>query len=141
MRESLRVRRSTYRCSASVLCSITTVADTLAKMPALKYVDLGFTELSGALDTACGLASTKQLQQLNVINNALSGSIPSCITSLPQMVELHLDSNQLTGTVPAFASSNSPLVYFSASDQVWYGGGAGPTSCNTSITQLTGQAS
>ena len=74
----MKIRRSTYKCLKPVLCSITTVADTLAKMPALKYVDLGFTELSGALDTACGLASTKQLQQLNVINNALSGSIPSC---------------------------------------------------------------
>ena len=102
----------------SVLCSITTVADTLANMAALKYVDLGYTELSGAFDTACGLASTKQLQQLNIIGNALSGSIPSCITRLPQMVELHLDSNQLTGTIPAFSSSKSPLVYFTASSQV-----------------------
>ena len=86
-------------------------------MTALKYVDLGYTELSGAFDTACGLASTKQLQQLNLISNALSGSIPSCVTSLPQMVELHLDSNQLTGTIPAFASSKS-LVYFTAASQV-----------------------
>ena len=32
----------------------------------------------------------QQLQQLNLMNNALSGSIPSCIASLPALVELHL---------------------------------------------------
>ena len=118
VRESLKAQKGSAERSISMLCSITTVAGTLANMTALKYVDLGYTELSGAFDTACGLASTKQLQQLNLISNALSGSIPSCVTSLPQMVELHLDSNQLTGTIPAFASSKSPLVYFTAASQV-----------------------
>ena len=33
-------------------------------------------------------------------------------------MELHLDFNQLTGTIPAFATTNSPLEYFSASFQV-----------------------
>ena len=101
-----------------LLCSITTIAQTLSQLPALKYVDLGYGELDGALDTACGLAATKKLQQLNLMNNALTGNIPACITELPQMVEMHLDYNQLTGAIPAFPSSNSPLVYFTASYQV-----------------------
>ena len=101
-----------------LLCSITTIAHTLSQLPALKYVDLGYGEVEGPLDTACGLAATKKLQQLNLINNALTGSIPACITELPQMVEMHLDYNQLTGAIPAFPSSNSPLVYFTAAYQV-----------------------
>ena len=109
------MKRSLILC---VLCSITTVANTLSELPALKYVDMGYTQLEGPLDTACGLASTKKLQQLNLMNNALTGSIPACITGLPQMVEMHLDYNQLTGSIPAFPASNSPLVYFTASNQV-----------------------
>ena len=97
-----------------LLCSITTIAQTLAQLPALKYVDLGYDQLEGPLDTACGLAATKKLQQLNLMNNALTGNIPACITQLPQMVEMHLDYNMLTGSIPAFPSSNSPLVYFTA---------------------------
>ena len=45
------------------------------------------------------------------------GSIPACLTQLPELVELHLDFNQLTGTIPAFATTNSPLAYFSAAFQ------------------------
>ena len=101
-----------------VLCSITTIAQTLAQLPALKFVDLGYDQLEGPLDTACGLAATKKLQQLNLMNNALTGNIPACITQLPQMVEMHLDYNMLTGAIPAFPSSNSPLVYFTAAYQV-----------------------
>lgn len=99
-------------------CSITTIAQTLSQLPALKYLDLGYDQLEGPLDTACGLAATKKLQQLNLMDNALTGNIPACITQLPQMVEMHLDYNQLTGAIPAFPSSNSPLVYFTAAYQV-----------------------
>ena len=79
---------------------------------------MGYAQLEGPQAPACGLASTKKLQQLNLMNNALTGSIPACITGLPQMVEMHLDYNQLTGSIPAFPASNSPLVYFTAAYQV-----------------------
>lgn len=32
----------------------------------------------------------QQLAQLNLVSNAISGSIPTCIATLPQLVELHL---------------------------------------------------
>ncbi len=32
----------------------------------------------------------QRLRQLNLMNNALSGSIPSCVAKLPALVELHL---------------------------------------------------
>ncbi len=35
-------------------------------------------------------AVVQQLAQLNLVSNAISGSIPACITTLPQLVELHL---------------------------------------------------
>lgn len=59
-----------------MLCcgSITEVAQTLAGMPALEYVDLGYNELEGAFDSACGLAATKKLEELSLMNNALSGA-------------------------------------------------------------------
>lgn len=100
------------------LCSITRIANTLAQLPALKYLDMGYTELEGPLDSACGLAATRKLAQLNLVSNALSGSIPACLSQLPGMVELHLDNNQLTGTIPAFSTANNPMVYFTASFQV-----------------------
>ena len=59
-----------------LLCSITTIAQTLAQLPALKYVDLGYDQLEGPLDTACGLAATKKLQQLNLMNNCAHGEHP-----------------------------------------------------------------
>lgn len=103
-----------------LLCerSITDVAKTLSALPKLEYVDLGFDSLEGPLDSACGLARTRKLESLNLMNNALSGSIPACFTQLPELVELHLDYNQLTGSLPAFDTANSPMVYFSAAYQV-----------------------
>ena len=98
--------------------SITDVAKTLSALPKLEYVDLGFDSLEGPLDSACGLARTRKLESLNLMNNALSGSIPTCFTQLPELVELHLDYNQLTGSLPAFDTANSPMVYFSAAYQV-----------------------
>lgn len=98
--------------------SITQVAKTLSALPNLQYVDLGFDSIEGPLDSACGLAKTKVLASLNLMNNQISGSIPACITQLPTMVELHLDFNQLTGVIPNFYTPNSPLTYFSAAYQV-----------------------
>jgi len=94
------------------------VAKTLSALPSLQYVDLGFDSIEGPLDSACGLAKTKTLASLNLMNNQISGSIPACITQLPTMVELHLDFNQLTGAIPAFYTTDSPLTYFTAAYQV-----------------------
>ena len=38
----------------------------------------------------CMCATMQQLAQLNLVSNAISGSIPACIATLPQLVELHL---------------------------------------------------
>lgn len=101
------------------LRSITQVAKTLSALPKLQYVDLGFDGIEGPLDSACGLAKTKKLASLNLMNNALTGSIPACFGQLPALAELHVDYNQLTGAIPAFDVPNSPMVYFSAAYQVW----------------------
>ena len=98
--------------------SITQVAKTLSALPKLAHVDLGFDALEGPLDSACGLARTRKMASLNLMNNALSGSVPSCFTQLPELAELHLDYNQLTGSLPAWETANSPMVYFSAAYQV-----------------------
>ncbi|CAL8465974.1 g5510 [Coccomyxa elongata] len=100
--------------------NITQVAKTLATLPKLQYVDLGFDGLEGSLDSACGLAKTKKLASLNLMNNALTGSIPACFGQLPALTELHLDYNQLTGAIPAFDVPNSPMVYFSAAYQLGF---------------------
>ncbi|KAK9839237.1 hypothetical protein WJX81_003310 [Elliptochloris bilobata] len=97
--------------------NISGIATTLASLPELQYVNLGYNMLDGQLDHACNLTSTRRLAQLNLMNNALSGSIPACIASLPQLVELHLDFNQLTGSLPA-PVANSPLVYLTAAFQM-----------------------
>ncbi len=117
------------------LCSITQVAKTLATLPKLQYVDLGFDGLEGPLDSACGLAKTKKLASLNLMNNALTGSIPACFGQLPALTELHLDYNQLTGAIPAFDVPSSPMVYFSAAYQVCF------LPCNAGVSYLQQQNS
>ncbi len=103
----------------ALVCSITQVAKALGALPKLQYVDLGFDGIEGPLDSACNLAKTKKLASLNLMNNALTGSIPACFGPLPALAELHVDYNQLTGAIPAFDVPNSPMVYFSAAYQVW----------------------
>jgi hypothetical protein len=71
-------------------CSITVIAQTLSKLPALEYLDLGYNGLLGPLDTACGLAATKELESLDFTNNALSGSIPPCLTGMSACSLHHL---------------------------------------------------
>ena len=71
-------------------CSITVVAQTLSKLPALEYLDLSYNGLLGPLDTACGLAATKELESLDFTNNALSGNIPPCLTGMSAYIWYHL---------------------------------------------------
>jgi hypothetical protein len=102
-------------------CSITDVSLGMATMTELEFVDLSGMMMVGPLDTACGLASTDRLRQLNLAQNALSGEIPACLLGMSSLAELHLDQNLLQGPVPAIPSS-TPLVYFTAAEQVrWIG--------------------
>jgi hypothetical protein len=101
-----------------VSCSITEVAATLSLLPNLAFVDIGFETLEGPLDSTCALSAAQTLESLNLMGNALSGSIPACIAQLPALAELHLDFNQLTGSIPPVLPSASPLVYFTAAYQV-----------------------
>ncbi|CBI31012.3 unnamed protein product, partial [Vitis vinifera] len=46
------------------------------------------------------LGKCKELQQLNLFNNKLVGSIPEAICNLSKLEELYLGNNQLTGEIP-----------------------------------------
>ena len=61
--------------------SITEIADTLAMLPGLEYLDLGMMELLGPLDSACGLAATRKLESLDLMSNGLTG-VPLLCTPL-----------------------------------------------------------
>ena len=46
------------------------------------------------------LGKCKELQQLNLFNNKLVGSIPEAICNLSKLEELYLGNNQLIGEIP-----------------------------------------
>eukprot|EP00884_Botryococcus_braunii_P021319 jgi/Botrbrau1/7871/Bobra.9_2s0047.1 len=104
--------------------NITEVSLGLAEMTQLEYLDLSGMMLVGPLDTACGLASTDRLKELNLAQNALSGEIPACILGMSSLQEIHLDQNLLQGAIPTIPSS-TPLIYFTAAEQMggFTGGG------------------
>ena len=67
-----------------LLRSITEIAETLALLEDVEYVDLGMLQLTGPLDSACGLARTKKLESLDLLSNGLTGArwarlISSCV--------------------------------------------------------------
>lgn len=81
-------------------------------------MDLSDNLVSGNFSQACGLAKSGFMEQIAVAANNLSGSIPSCIANLKNLIELRLDNNRLSGTIPrSTAAKSSKLVYFTAANQ------------------------
>lgn len=63
--------------TAFYMCSITEIAETLGQLEDMEYVDLGMLQLTGPLDSACGLAATRKLESLDLLSNGLTGAVTS----------------------------------------------------------------
>ena len=97
--------------------SLSVLAPALANLTKLQYLDLSTNELGGNLSSACGLASSGLLAELDLDNNSISGGIPACLIDAPALVELRLQGNALHGTLPAIPAA-SPLVTLVLGGQV-----------------------
>ncbi|CDY11072.1 BnaC06g23240D [Brassica napus] len=103
---------------------------TLSKLEAL---DVSDNELSGSMELQGKLAQIflikhkiwicklKNLQELDLSRNKLSGQFPLCLTNLTGLRVLDLSSNQMTGKVPSALGSLESLEYLSLFDNNFEG--------------------
>ncbi|KAH0758806.1 hypothetical protein KY290_022299 [Solanum tuberosum] len=68
-----------------------------SSLPFLEYVDLSMNQLSGINE----LGSLKNLNDLKLSSNQISGSIPMTLGDLTELKFLYLHSNQLSGPIPS----------------------------------------
>ncbi|XP_021681995.2 cuscuta receptor 1 [Hevea brasiliensis] len=76
----------------------------MEKLPSLKTLLLSYCRLSGTIPAAKGLCELIHLQEIDISNNNLSGTLPSCLANLTSLQRLDLSSNHFTGYI-----SLSPL--------------------------------
>ncbi|XP_057819335.2 probable leucine-rich repeat receptor-like protein kinase At1g35710 [Cryptomeria japonica] len=69
----------------------------------LAVLDLSYNNFEGetALSNICLLSN---LSEIDLSENQLNGSLPSCLSSLSSLIELHLSGNGLSGNIPLSSS-------------------------------------
>ncbi|CAI5970086.1 unnamed protein product [Closterium sp. NIES-64] len=87
--------------------------DAFAQLKQLKALNLSYNmDLIGSINV---LTSLPLLQQVDLSNTQISGSIPSVISSLSHLRHLDLTLTQVSGSLPATMSQLSALSYLYAS--------------------------
>ena len=66
--------------------------------------------LSGSLPSTLGNIS--QLSELNLDDNSIGGSLPSSLTSLSNLTDFQIDDNFITGVIPSDIGNLTNLVFF-----------------------------
>ncbi|CAI5471203.1 unnamed protein product [Closterium sp. Yama58-4] len=85
--------------------------DAFAQLKQLKALNLSYNmDLTGSINI---LTSLPLLQQVDLSNTQISGSIPSAISSLSHLRHLDLTLTQVSGSLPATMSQLSALSYLS----------------------------
>jgi len=84
---------------------LTTPVDQFSRNQQLKYLDLSFNLLSGAISSS--ICNASSLWVLVLSNNKLTGTIPQCLVSSPVLSVLNLESNRFNGTLPNTFSNNN----------------------------------
>jgi len=89
---------------------LTTPVDQFSRNYQLRYLDLSFNLLTGAISSSICNASSLELLVLS--NNKLTGPIPQCLGSSPFLSVLSLERNRLNGTLPnTFANNNLKTLH------------------------------
>ncbi|CAB9516973.1 Leucine Rich Repeat [Seminavis robusta] len=83
-------------------------------LTSLKHVDLGVNKLEGPL-SPLPLSGLKNLERLNLENNAMEGKLPAEIGFLTQLTWLSLSSNRLKSSIPSEVGQLSRLTRLSLS--------------------------
>ncbi|KAJ9162631.1 hypothetical protein P3X46_022390 [Hevea brasiliensis] len=76
----------------------------IGKISSLKILLLSGCQLSGTIPAAKGLCELKHLLKLDMSNNDLRGTLPSCLANLTSLQQLDISSNHFIGNI-----SISPL--------------------------------
>lgn len=83
------------------------IVNTLIQINDLKYLILGYNQLSGSIPSTIGNLSN--LENLYLSRNQLSGNILSSIGNLSNLQFLYLNNNQLSGSIPTAIGNLSNL--------------------------------
>ncbi|CUG89691.1 GP46-like surface antigen, putative, partial [Bodo saltans] len=83
-----------------------TLPDTFRNAPSMQSFLFCFQFVNGTVSDEM-IASWPNIQEVRLINNSLSGTIPPSLTTRVSLELLELQSNYFTGTIPRF---NAPLV-------------------------------
>lgn len=77
--------------------SLTTIPTEISNLKNLVHLNLGRNQISTGFSS---LTPLKNLEQLWLNHNNISGSFPTDLLTLPTLMSLSLQSNQLTGNIP-----------------------------------------
>ncbi|KAM5560524.1 hypothetical protein ABKV19_021608 [Rosa sericea] len=75
------------------------------KNGSLQYLNLGWTNFSGALPNSIG--NLKMLARFDIRDCNFTGSIPKSMTNLTQLVSLSMSGNNFEGSIPSFSGAKN----------------------------------
>ncbi|XP_019195839.1 PREDICTED: receptor-like protein 12 [Ipomoea nil] len=100
-----------------------TIPSWIFSIPSLRKLDLSQNQFigqhPGILTESLNASRLKNLETLSLYGNALNGTIPSWIFSIPSLAYLDLSQNQFTGQLPGISSES--LISVVLSDNQLYG--------------------
>lgn len=84
----------------------------VGSLTSLERLYLGNNEFDNNIDIV-DWGKLNHLEELDLLDNNITGTIPASLFALPQIHVISLSKNSLTGTLPATYPSSSPLKYLS----------------------------
>ncbi|KAM1767859.1 hypothetical protein FF1_045728 [Malus domestica] len=109
-----------YKVSYGMIIHVKGVKLTYDKTPYdLRFIDFSSNRFEGEIPASI-IGSLRELQLLNLFNNALSGHIPSSLGNLTALESLDLSQNKVSGMIPGSLTQLNFLGYFNVSyNHLW----------------------
>ncbi|KAK4854490.1 hypothetical protein QYF36_024647 [Acer negundo] len=111
------------------------ILQNIGLLTSLESLSLRDCSLEGILPDQGGLCELKHLQELDLYNNNLRGSLPWCFGNLTSLQVLHLSSNQFSGNISPLRALTSIQELSISSNQ--FSGNISPLRALTSIQELS----